>query len=114
LETLDELQLERLEWLKINDRILALEVLEGATDTLWRLRPFLFITALDQVAMSTLAGRAKELSYRCWHAETSVFNPENFNRRGADIFAGRTALALLAIPEEIDVNIVLPGCVELF
>src|SRR5207253_4990730 len=46
-ETLDELQLERLDWLKINEGTLALEVLDGATDTLWRLRPLLFIAAAD-------------------------------------------------------------------
>ena len=45
--------------------------------------------------------------------ETALFNPENFNRRDTDIFAGRTALALLAIPEEIDVDIALDDCVEL-
>jgi hypothetical protein len=112
-ETLDELQLERLDWLKINDGILALEVLKGATDTVWRLRPCLFIAAADQTAMSELAGRVKELSYRCWRAETSIFNPENFNRRESDIFAGRTDLALLAIPEEIEIDIALPGCIEL-
>jgi len=37
----------------------------------------------------------------------------NFNRRDADIFAGRKALALLAIPEEIDVDIALDQCVEI-
>jgi hypothetical protein len=45
--------------------------------------------------------------------ETALFNAENFNRREADIFSGRTALALLAIPEEIDVDIALDDCVEL-
>jgi hypothetical protein len=45
--------------------------------------------------------------------ETPLFNPGNFNRRDNDIFAGRTALALLAFPEEIPVDIALDGCVEL-
>jgi FkbM family methyltransferase len=112
-ETLDELQLERLDWLKINDGTLAHEVLDGATDTLWRLRPLLFIAAADEPALTELARRAQAFSYRCWRMETALFNPENFNRRGTDIFSGRTALALLAIPEEIDVDIALDECVEL-
>jgi hypothetical protein len=42
-----------------------------------------------------------------------LFNPQNFNRRDADIFSGRSAIALLAIPEEIDVDVALHGCVEI-
>jgi FkbM family methyltransferase len=112
-ETLDELQLERLDWLKINDGVPALEVLDGAADSLWRLRPMLFIAAPDTPMLMKLASRVKEFSYRCWRMETPFFNPENFNRRETDIFAGRTALALLAIPEEIEVDIALDGCIEL-
>ena len=112
-ETLDELQLERLDWLKINDGTLALEVLDGATDTLWRLRPLLFIAAADERGLMELTRRAQAFSYRCWRMETALFNPDNFNRRDTDIFSGRTALALLAIPEEIDVDVALDECVEL-
>jgi len=112
-ETLDELQLERLDWLKVNSSVSALDVLDGGSDTLWRLRPLLFLAAADDAALSALALRVKELGYRCWRTETALFNPDNFNRRDTDIFSGRSALALLAIPEEIDVDIALDGCVEL-
>jgi hypothetical protein len=90
-----------------------LEVLSGAADTLWRLRPLLFIAAQHMSFVTGLAGRANEFSYRCWRMETPLFNPQNFNRRDTDIFSGRTGLALLAIPEEIEVDIALDGCVEL-
>jgi hypothetical protein len=112
-ETLDELRLERLDWLKINDGALALEVLDGATDTLWRLRPLLFLAAADEAMLGAQAERAKAFSYRCWRLETALFNAANFNRRDTDIFAGRKALALLAIPEETDVDIALDQCVEI-
>jgi precorrin-6B methylase 2 len=112
-ETLDELQLERLDWLKINGSVLALEVLDGGADTLWRLRPLMFLAAADEPVLTALASRVKEFSYRCWRMETALFNPQNFNRREADIFSGRTALALLAIPEEIEVDIALDRCVEI-
>jgi hypothetical protein len=112
-ETLDELRLERLDSLKINDGALALEVLDGAADTLWRLRPLLFLAAADEAMLGALAERAKAFSYRCWRLETALFNAANFNRRDTDIFAGRKALALLAIPEETDVDIALDQCVEI-
>jgi hypothetical protein len=111
-ESVDELRLERLDWLKVDDAS-GVAVLEGAADTLWRLRPRLFLAAADAALLGTLAERVKAFSYRCWRLETALFNAANFNRRDADIFAGRKALALLAIPEETDVDIALDQCVEI-
>jgi hypothetical protein len=45
--------------------------------------------------------------------ETAWFNVQNFNRRDDDIFAGRTALALVAVPEEREADMAQDGCVEL-
>ena len=111
-ETLDELQLERLDWLKVNGHVSALDVLDGGPDTLWRLRPLLFLAAGEPVS-TTLAHRVKEFSYRCWRVKTALFNPQNFNRRDDDIFSGHTESALLAIPEEIEVDIALDECIEI-
>jgi tetratricopeptide (TPR) repeat protein len=112
-ETLDELQLERLDWLKIKGSVSALDILDGGADTLWRLRPLLFLAAPDEAALTALASRVKEFSYRCWRMDTALFNPQNFNRRDTDIFSGRSALALLAIPEEIEVDVALDQCIEI-
>ncbi len=112
-ETLDELQLERLDWLKVDASVAALDVLAGASETLWRLRPLLFLAAADEQGLRELAERAREFSYRCWRMETALFDRQNFNRREADIYGGAKALALLAIPEEIEVDIALDECVEI-
>ena len=112
-ESLDELQLDQLQLLKIDNDADALDVLAGGAETLWRLRPLLFIAARDDASLRAVASRVRELSYRCWRMETAWFSTTNFNRREADIFSGRAALALLAIPEEIEVDIALDGCVEL-
>jgi precorrin-6B methylase 2 len=112
-ETLDELQLERLDWLKVDASGDALDVLSGGSETLWRLRPLLFLAAQDEEALRELVQRTREFSYRCWRMETALFNAQNFNRRETDIFDGRSALALLAIPEEIEVDVALDGCVEI-
>jgi precorrin-6B methylase 2 len=106
-ETLDELRLERLDWLKSNETVASLEVLAGATDTLWRLRPRLLLSAADEAVVSEIAERLKEFGYRCWRMVTPQFNPDNFNRRESDIFSGRIALAVLAIPEEIEIDLAL-------
>jgi hypothetical protein len=112
-ETIDDLQLERLDRLKINRGVRAIDVLDGAAQTLWRLRPWLFVAATNADELAALAARAKEFSYRCWRTEAPLFNVRNFNGRADDRFAGRTALALLAIPEETEFDVALDGCVEL-
>jgi tetratricopeptide (TPR) repeat protein len=110
-ETLDELLLERLDLLKIQSGA-ASAILEGASATLWRLRPLLFIAVESATAVTGLAAQVEAYGYRCWKMETPLFNPRNFNRREADVFAGESALALLAIPEELGVTVALDGCDE--
>jgi hypothetical protein len=99
-ESLDDLQLERLDWLKVNEGGRALEVLEGGEATAWRLRPKLVLAAPNVQVLDSLIARAKDLGYRCWVHEAPLYNPQNFNRREGDIFGGRVAITLCAIPEE--------------
>jgi tetratricopeptide (TPR) repeat protein len=112
-ETLDELQLERLDCIKVNESVSPFDVLEGGADTLWRLRPLLFLAMADAPVLTALASRVKAFSYRCWRMETALFNPRNFNRRDTDIFSGQTALTLLAVPEEVEADVARDHCVEL-
>ena len=112
-DTLDDLQLERLDWLKCAQGAQALEVLAGGDATLWRLRPRVLSTAADDAQMMELARCVQAYGYRCFRIETALFSPDNFNRRDADLFDGRKALSLLAIPEEIDTDMALAGLVEL-
>ena len=44
--------------------------------------------------------------------ETSLYNPQNLYRHDQDVFGGRAVMGLLAIPEEVEVDIALDGCVE--
>lgn len=113
METLDQLGLERLSWLKINDGVSALDVLEHGTQTLWRLRPRLFMTCRNELDVVTLGDRVKALGYRCWRGETKLFNTDNFNRREHDIFEGRGVQTILGIPEEEESGTVPIGGIEL-
>jgi tetratricopeptide (TPR) repeat protein/precorrin-6B methylase 2 len=112
-ESVDGLQLEQLILLMVGEDVDSLMVLEGAQETLWRLRPLLLAAAEDETKVQALAGRARAFGYRCWKMVVPLFNPDNFNRRDDDIFGGRAALALLAIPEELDVEVVLDHCTEM-
>jgi len=112
-ETIDRLRLRRLDWLKITIDSEASDVITGAADTLWRLRPRLMVSLPTADALSRLGERLREFGYRRWRLETPLFNSANFNRHEVDVFAGRKAWTLLAIPEEIEVDVALDGCVEL-
>ena len=110
---IDELQLESLDWIKINGGTDAMRVLDGAAATLWRLRPKLFITARDGEMLSALAVRARDSGYQAFKVETPLFNAHNFNRRSMNVFEGMISLALLAIPEETEVDVSLEHCFKL-
>jgi len=110
-ETVDDLQLEQLQLLKINLPARAHEIIQGATQSLWGLRPMLFAASPDESSLRDLVVAFKDHSYRAWRSDFDLFNPANFNRFEDDIFAGRRGLALFGMPEET--NIAPDGCVEL-
>ena len=104
-ETIDGLRLESLHWLKINEAVDPLIVLEGATESLWRLRPNLFAAVSDDAELAAVALRLRDAGYQCWKVDTPYFDPANFNRCEDDIFDGLAAIALLAIPEESEMTV---------
>jgi len=112
-ETIDELCLNRLDLLIVNAPEAVESVLAGAPETAWRLRPLLFLSVNDHAATTTLASRARDLGYRSWRCDAPLFNPNNFNRREGDIFYGRSAVAVLGIPEEFEVALPLHELVEI-
>jgi hypothetical protein len=110
LETIDELRLERLHVIKINRSVDANVVLEGATATLQRLRPRVFIAVADEAALPALVSRLRRARYQCWKAATPMFNPANFNGVDVDVFAGQNMLALVALPEDAALDAGMRGC----
>ncbi len=112
-ETVDDLHLSRLDLLKIGPGVNAADVLAGAATTLWRLRPSIFVAAPDDAALTASAMHLREFGFRCWRTETPWFDTRNFNGRTDDVLAGRTALGLVATPEEMDVEMAQDRCVEI-
>lgn len=113
VETLDQLGLERLSWLKINNGASALDILQHGTQTLWRLRPRLFMTCYSELDVVRLVHSAKAFGYRCWCVETKLFSTDNFNRRDRDIFEGRGSQTVLGVPEEEELGTMPTSAIEL-
>ena len=100
VETVDQLGLERLDILKINRADHATQVVAGASDTIWRLRPLLIVAGLRGDGIQSAVGIARDFGYRSFFRDVPWFNPQNFNRRSEDVFGDRTDTVLLGVPEE--------------
>jgi tetratricopeptide (TPR) repeat protein len=105
IDTIDGLRLRKLDWIRINDASRARAILSGAESTLWSLRPWLFICGNGATELREAETATRDYGYGSREFVTPLFNPENYNRRPDDIFAGRKAWALLLIPEEVDIDI---------
>ncbi len=107
---LDALALPQLALLKIAGAEDAIGILEHNPDALWRLRPTVLAEAADEKALRQVAECAARYGYRCWKLSSPLFRGDNFNDRGSDIFRGEVRTAIVALPEERDVDVPMPGC----
>ncbi len=112
-DSIDELQLARLDLLKIGTDADAAAILAGAAQTLWRSRPLLFVAARDAGHARAIGDTVRQYGYRTFAVRTPLFAQGNFNRREDDIFAGAAARAILGVPEEADAAIAFEGVSEI-
>ncbi len=103
--SIDELEFDRLDWLKTNPGVDSLGLLRGAGETLWRLRPRMLLAAGDEDDLRSIAEFSRTFGYRGWRVDTPYFSEANFNCRTDDIFQGLIHKAVLAIPEEVEVSL---------
>ena len=109
----DDLRLELLDSLKVGLWEDALEVLAGAEQTLWELRPTLCLSVMDDDKLRRVAELVRARGYRCGWQATALFNPANFNGRTADLTDDRKIVTALAIPEEAEAERAFEGGTEL-
>lgn len=109
-DTIDGLRVGRLDWIRINSKAVAANVLAGASATLWRLRPWIFVSTEGGAGEEAALVVLRDHAYQCRRFRAPLFNPANYNRRSDDIFGGRLAYGLLGIPEEVEIDTELEGC----
>ena len=88
-------------------------MLRGASETLWRLRPRMLLSASGEVDLGSIAEFCKSYSYRVWRIDAPFFSGANFNCRTDDIFRGLTDVAALSDPEEVEASLAYRPLAEL-
>ncbi|MBS0325338.1 MAG: hypothetical protein JSS46_02180, partial [Proteobacteria bacterium] len=77
----DRLAFDHVDVFKIADPVYGAKLIEHGADTLWRLRPTLFVVQPDAEALDALARGVLDFGYCCWRVDCPVFNHSNFNHR---------------------------------
>lgn len=110
--SIDDLGLERLDGLKVSAPLSASSLINGALQTLRRCRPSLVIAADEEDMLRNSASALRDQGYRIYRLESRLFTTPNFFRSSADVFDGRMAVTLVAVPEEKPGIVPPPDSVE--
>lgn len=100
LTTIDALELDRVDLIKIDVEGMEGAVLDGAAETIRRCRPFLYMEADRRERNPGLIGRAFELGYRLWWHCPRLFNRDNNDGRQENVFNTLQSTNLLGVPRE--------------
>jgi FkbM family methyltransferase len=96
----DMLGLARCDLLKIDVEGMEGEVLAGATSTITRFRPVLYVENDREENSAPLIERLLSLDYELfWHLPF-LFNPKNFFGQTANVFKGIVSINILGVPRE--------------
>lgn len=102
---LDALDLDALHFLKIDVEGWESSVLSGATETIMRHRPVLYVENDREERQGALIAQIAGLGYRqYWHV-APLFRPDNPNRVATDVFGNVASLNMLCIPAETSLQV---------
>lgn len=109
LVTLDEdLELERLDFMKVDVEGMELEVLRGADALLRRFRPPLYVENDRLERSPALLAHLLGLDYRVYWHTPPLFNPDNFYAETENIYPGIVSLNILCLPRELPQELPYP------
>jgi hypothetical protein len=77
-----------------------LSVVNGASDTIARCRPMLYLENDRQENSASLLERVLSLGYRAWWHTPPLYNPDNFNRNPVNQFGSIVSINIFCQPSE--------------
>lgn len=98
--SLDAMRFPRLDLLKADVEGMEDQVLAGATETIARHRPILYLEDDRAEKSESLHARIRSQRYRIYRHLPPLFSPANFARNPENVFPGIVSSNLLCLPEE--------------
>ena len=107
ISTIDSLNIEKIDVIKLDVEGMERRVLDGAIKTVLRDRPVIFCECNSLVAGSEMLEFCKSTKYDIYGLLTSAYNPKNFNAVKDNFFGDAKELALILIPRESVLEVIL-------
>lgn len=108
VQTVDSLNLSRCRLIKVDVEGMECEVLEGARDTIARLRPVLYVENDRTEHSQRLIALIQSMGYKLWWHLPRMFNPNNFRGDSENIFGQIVSVNMLCLPQETQTVVDLP------
>jgi FkbM family methyltransferase len=105
LIALDSFKLPRLEFIKIDVEGAECAVLEGAQETIGRLKPILYVENDQRDKSPALISLLDRLGYKAWWYVVPLFNPKNFAGRSDNAFPNTVTVNMFCLPKDIPAKI---------
>ena len=100
LRTLDSYALERLRLIKIDVEGAESEVIDGAAETIRRLRPILYVENDRKEKSAALIARIQYLGYRLWWHTVFLYSPRNYRGNAENVFGRVASKNMICLPKE--------------
>ena len=104
--TIDSMTFARLRLIKIDVEGAELGVIQGASETIRRLRPFLFVENDRQEKSAALIEALFALGYRLWWHFAPLYSGKNFRGNADNVFGNIGSWNMICIPREMDYPVV--------
>jgi hypothetical protein len=98
---LDDFQLERVDFIRLDVGGYESKVLDGAADTIERCHPILYIRNDREENSIELIRRLFDLGYRLWWHTPPLFSPQNFKNNPNNVFPGLVFINMVAIHQDM-------------
>jgi len=97
---IDSLSLDRCRLIKADVEGMECDVLEGARDTIMRLRPILYVENDREENSHRLIALIQSYGYRLWWHLPPLYNPDNFRGDKENLFGNILSVNMLCLPQE--------------
>ena len=97
---LDQVELPKVRLIKIDVEGMELDVIAGATQTLARCRPILYVENDRADKAEALVARLQQDGFRMWWHTPPLYNPANFLGNPQNVFGNIVSFNMLCLPRE--------------